>query len=160
MAQPMRFRVTTGPEWKRVADELLVQNKELGERFIREMRNSGDDLAKLAQNAVMRIPTHTSQHSGLRLRIAKGVGTKITKSGVTITASMNERDETNLPEYLDQQSGWRHPVFGNRHVWVHQSTGGAWFSDTIERGRPVVENRLHEIYEDAAEKIARAGIGR
>lgn len=153
-----RISVRTGPEWKRVADALAAQNSRLGDKFREDLRDAADSLAKRAEAEVMRIPTTTAQHSGLRRRVAKGVGTKLTRSGVQITTSMNERDEVNLPAYLDAQSGWRHPVFGNRHVWVRQDTGGSWFRATIERGQPEIQRRMEEIFEDAARAIGRAGI--
>lgn len=153
-----RISVTTGPEWKRVADALAAENARLGDAFRRALRDEASELANQAQAAVMRIPTHTRHHSGLRARVARGVGTKITASGVQITTSMNERDETNLPAYLDAQSGWRHPVFGNRHEWVQQNTGGSWFRATIERGQPEIERRMEDIFQNAARVIARAGM--
>lgn len=153
----VRVTVRTGPEWKRVANALAQQNAQLGDKFVNDLRDAADGLAKRAEAEVMRIPATTGQSSGLRRRVAKGVGTKITRSGVQITTSMNERDEVNLPAYLDSQSGWRHPVFGNRHVWVRQDTGGSWFRATIERGQPEIQQRLEEIFESAARAIARAG---
>lgn len=149
--------ITTGPEWKRVAKELERQDRELADKFRREIRDAGNDLAKLAAVEVMRIQGHTGQHSGLRARVAKGVGTKITASGVQITSSMDDQDEVNIPSYLDINRGWRHPVFGNRHVWVTQETGGAWFRDTIAHGQPMIQERMEEIFENAARSIARAG---
>ncbi len=151
--------VTTGPEWKRVAVALREVDKSLEAKFRREIRNEADKLAAQAQGRVMRIPTTTMKHSGLRARVAAGVGVKITGHGVDITTSMNERDETNLPAYLDQQTGWRHPVYGNRHVWVRQDTGGSWFRETIEDGRPDVENALSDVMEDAMDTVSRAGLG-
>ena len=155
-----RVTVNTGPEWKRVAAALDAEDKALGDKFRREVREAGNMLAARAQAAVMRIPSTGLAHSGLRARVAHGVGTKITASGVDITTSMNDRDETNLPAYLDSQSGWRHPVFGNRDVWVRQDTGGSWFRATIESGRNDVEDRLSEIMDGAARTISRAGTGR
>lgn len=152
--------VTTGPEWKRVADALRIENERLADRFTAALRDEADKLASRAQAAVMRIPVHTGQHSGLRARVAKGVGTKILGTGVSITASMNDKDEINIPAYLDARDGWRHPVYGNRHNWVRQMTGGSWFRDTIARGQPEIEDRMNEIFQNAADVIAAAGAGR
>lgn len=156
----VRVSVTAGPEWKRVAAALDAEDKSLGDKFRREVREAGDMLAARAQAAVMRIPTTGAKHSGLRARVAKGVGTKITASGVDITTSMNDRDETNLPAYLDSQAGWRHPVYGDRDVWVRQDTGGSWFRATIESGQDDVQDRLSDVMDDAARTISRAGTGR
>jgi hypothetical protein len=154
----IRLSVTTGPEWKRVEAELRRQNSTLADKFRNETREAGEILSRQAAEEVMRIPTHTAKHSGLRMRVAKGVGTKLTSTGVQITTSMNDKDEINIPAYLDINRGWRHPVFGNRHVWVEQETGGSWFRETIASGQPRIQRRMEEIFEDAARDIGRAGL--
>jgi hypothetical protein len=153
----IRVDVSTGPEWKRVEAELRRQNSALADNFRNEVREAGEILSRQAAEEVMRIPVFTSKHSGLRTRVAKGVGTKMTKTGVQITTSMNDKDEINIPAYLDINRGWRHPVFGNRHVWVEQETGGNWFRETIASGQPMIQRRMEEIFEDAARAIGRAG---
>lgn len=149
--------VTTGPEWKRVAAALRAVDERLDHEFRAELRDAADILARRTQQEVMRIPTYTANHSGLRSRVAKGVGVKVTGTGVQVTASMNYKDERNLPAYLDLMAGWRHPVFGNNSVWVHQDTGGSWFRETLEGGEDMISDRLEDIFDRAARTIARAG---
>jgi hypothetical protein len=149
--------VTTGPEWKRVDRALRAVDERLSYEFRAELRDAADVLARRAQHEVMNIPTYTANHSGLRARVAKGVGVKMAAGGVNITASMNYKDERNLPAYLDAQSGWRHPVFGNRSVWVSQETGGSWFRETIASGDDMIGNRFEDIFERAVRTIAAAG---
>lgn len=158
--EPLRFRTSTGPEWKRVEEALRVEDATLPDRFKEELRNAADTLVRRTRAAVMRIPVHGLKHTGLRARVGQGVGVKFTAKGVEITASMNQRDEVNLPAYLDQQDGWRHPVFGNPHTWVLQTTGGSWFTSTVEGGFSMVEDEMTNVFEDAAHMIAAAGAGR
>lgn len=149
--------VTTGPEWKRVAAALRAVDERLDHEFRAELRDAAEVLARRTQQEVMKIPSRHNDPSGLRSRVAKGVGVKMAPSGVQITASMNYKDERNLPAYLDLMAGWRHPVFGNRSVWVHQDTGGSWFRETLEGGDEMIADRLEDIYDRAARIIARAG---
>ena len=149
--------VTTGPEWKRVSAALRAVDQSLEHEFRADLRDAADVLARQAQHEVMSIPTYTANHSGLRARVAKGVGVKLSPVGVVVTASMNHKDERNIPAYLDVMAGWRHPVFGNRSVWVHQGTGGSWFRETISDGDRMIADRFEDIYERAARTIARAG---
>lgn len=158
--EPLRTRVTTGPEWKRVADALKIEDESLSGKFRSELRDAADTLADRTRSAVLRIPVYGVSHTGLRARVGEGVGVKLTGNGVEITASMNRRSEINLPAYLDAQAGWRHPVFGNAHNWVLQTTGGSWFTETIENGFPMVEQKMTDVFEDAARFIAAAGAGR
>lgn len=150
--------IDTGPEWRRVDAALKSVDATLSEKFRNELRDAAGVLARRAQQEVMRIPATTGQHSGLRARVAKGVGVKATKAGVQVTTSMNYKDERNLPAYLDNRAGWRHPVFGNTSVWVYQGTGGSWFRETLEGGQDMIADRLERIFDDAARVIARAGI--
>jgi hypothetical protein len=153
----LRTTVTMGPEWKRVERALRAVDEHLAGEFRDELRDAADVLARRTQQEVMRIPTYTANHSGLRARVAKGVGVKFSPVGVNVTASMNYKDERNLPAYLDLQAGWRHPVFGDRSVWVHQGTGGSWFRETLEGGHDMIADRLERIFDNAARTISRAG---
>lgn len=155
----IRVSVTTGPEWKRVEAALKALDSRLAEEFRRELHDAAEQSADKTRRAALQIPVNTTQHTGLRRRVAKGVGVKMTANGVQITTSMNQADERNLPAYLDAQDGWRHPVFANRHVWVRQTTGGSWFREVIEDSQPQVEEALTDVWEDAARTIAAAGAG-
>jgi len=157
---PARFRVTTGPEWKRVEEALRAVDKNAAEAFRRRLKDGAEELADETRKAVMQIPVHGRKHTGLRGRVAKGVGVKLSSGGVQVYASMNQADERNIPAYLDARDGWRHPVFGNRHTWVRQTTGGSWFSEVLADGQPKLERELTDVWEDAARMIAEAGFGR
>jgi hypothetical protein len=156
----VRYKVTAGPEWKRVEEALRVVNDELAERFRSELRDSADSLADKVRKAVMDIQVHGMKHTGLRGRVAKGVGVKLTGAGVQISSSMNRASERNIPAYLDARDGWRHPVFGNRHNWTRQTTGGDWFSGPLADSQHEVEQKLTDVFERAAHEIGAAGAGR
>lgn len=156
----LRIRATTGPEWKRVEEALRAVDARLAREFTAVLREKADDLADHARKAVMEIPVYGHKHTGLRGRVAKGVGVKLTAKGVQISSSMDRASERNIPAYLDARDGWRHPVYGNRHQWVRQTTGGAWFTDVLQESQPEVERDLTDVYEHAAHTIAAAGAGR
>lgn len=75
--------------------------------------------------------------AGLRETIAAGVKLQITAKGIRIIASSARLpdNQKSLPRHLDSEKGWRHPVFGNREVWVRQA-GGPWFAETIKPKAP------------------------
>lgn len=156
----IRIRVTTGPEWKRVEQALRRVDANAADDFRRRLRAGAENLADDTRKAALRIPVQGRGHTGLRGRVAAGVGVKLTASGVQITTSMNQADERNLPAYLDARDGWRHPVFGNRSVWVRQTTGGSWFTEIIQNGQPELERDLTDVWEDAARLVAESGFGR
>lgn len=47
----------------------------------------------------------------------------------------------------------RHPVFGNRDVWVTQTVPNAWLTGTVSRSRHVVIPLLEEAMERVARKV-------
>lgn len=61
-------------------------------------------------------------------------------------------DQRRLPRYLDREKGWRHPVFGNREVWVSQR-GGPYFSVTLRRETPAVRTEVIQAMRRVASQI-------
>ncbi len=59
---------------------------------------------------------------------------------------------------IDATGTWRHPVRGNRRIWVTQSAPGAigWFTKTIDRNVPQFRKAILRAMEDVAGKIRRA----
>lgn len=73
----------------------------------------------------------------LRDAAANSVKLQVTTRGIRIisdSSAMPPKQQT-LPKRLDSPKGWRHPVFGNREVWVTQK-GKPWFGATISQRAP------------------------
>jgi hypothetical protein len=66
--------------------------------------------------------------------------------GVRITA-------TGLDTRLDTQGRDRHPVFGNREVWVQQKVKPHWFEIPMRAGAPKVRRELDQVVTDVARKL-------
>lgn len=49
----------------------------------------------------------------------------------------------------------RHPVYGNRKVWVSQQVPAGWFSDPIEKDMPRIRAGIEDAMQDVARKIER-----
>lgn len=49
----------------------------------------------------------------------------------------------------------RHPVYGNRHVWVSQEVPAKAFTEAFEAGAPEVRERVREAVQQALAEIAR-----
>lgn len=49
----------------------------------------------------------------------------------------------------------KHPVFGNREVWVRQSLAPGWFTNTMRVAAPSVRKELVSAMDDIADKIAK-----
>lgn len=81
--------------------------------------------------------------SGLRDVIAKATKLQITAKGVrfVVASAQLPPDQRSLPRHLDSEKGWRHPVFGDRNVWVHQQ-GRPYFGATIKKRAPVFRKAI------------------
>ncbi|MEU6674757.1 hypothetical protein [Streptomyces sp. NPDC046925] len=156
------YNVRLGDEWKRVSLALREVDRDLPDKLRKAMREAARPAAEDAKRRVKSLPVHGRKHTGLRRRVASGVAIQAGAGrglGVRIVTGMRDPQEASLPRYLDDPRGWRHPVFGQRDVWVTQHTGGSWFRATIAEHRPQMAHELERVLENAAETIAAAGRG-
>ena len=49
----------------------------------------------------------------------------------------------------------RHPVFGNRDVWVNQSVKPGWFDEPLKDSAPAIRRELLQAMHDVAERVVR-----
>lgn len=91
-----------------------------------------------------------SRSTGLRARTARAIGTSVTRKGVRIRVSERKFGPygKSLPRYLDGELNryrrLRHPVFGNREVWV-EHIGKRWFFVTIRRDQPLFHRAVDTV---------------
>ncbi|MFF5759679.1 hypothetical protein ACFY7A_30125 [Streptomyces longwoodensis] len=81
-------------------------------------------------------------------------------SGARVKAfkTKNVRGFPNAPKRLNRAGGWRHPVYGNREVWVHQHGKTGWFDHAFEGRQSNYKEAVEAAMEDMARRLAaRAG---
>jgi hypothetical protein len=109
------------------------------------------------RRAAMALPARGSKHTGLRGRLAAGVLAQANGQHVRVVATAIDPTESALPRGMDNGAkGWRHPVYGNRDVWVQQR-GGSWFREPIASHGSDIERKLTNVLEEMANNIANAG---
>jgi hypothetical protein len=136
---------------------MALENATIPNDLKNSIHDSAGTLGDRARLRVVLEPTYSNKHSGLRARVAKGVGLQELTDGWRVTTSMDAPSEAAIPRGMDQH-GWRHPVFGNKDVWVVEGmTDFSWFMDTMQEGEDVVGNGLEQELENAAERIDNAG---
>jgi hypothetical protein len=150
--------IITGPEFRLVADALREIDDTFPGKLRAAMRRSATPIIQDVRMAALALPARRAKHTGLRARLAAGVGVQVGVGGNArmrfITKMPPGQEE--LPRGEDSGlRGWRHPVYGH-DVWVHQR-GGSWFRETIADQRPDIERRLQDVLDQAAEQIQRAG---
>lgn len=86
----------------------------------------------LAERVASRPMTISASTTGVRIRV-KGMDARSTERGRL-----------------------RHPVYGNREVWVTQAIKPGWFTERMRREAPKVRPELVKAMDRVAAKIARA----
>ncbi len=145
-----------------------AESKALRRNLTKSLRSTMDPAVQATKQAVMNVQSHgvsgggtrrrTEIHAqrrkrsargghGLRASIARGVRSRVKYTGNTVGLRIYVDPATlpasqrKLPRYLDSDKGWRHPVFGNREVWVRQ-TGQPWFRSTLRQYTPRLRNAV------------------
>lgn len=97
---------------------------------------------------------------GFRKDMAAAVGTKVRLSGdqagVSIRLARGRlKGRAGIARYSNRPGWWRHPVMGDRDVWVRQDPGWAgWFDKTLTRRRPAVLRAVKKVLDDLEHKLA------
>lgn len=95
----------------------------------------------------------------LRAAVAQGIKGKVSYTGrklgarITVETSHMPPSQRNLPRHLDNPRGWRHPVPGNREIWVKQ-VGEPYFSEPIARHIGKVRRDIRADVDDMLRRLA------
>lgn len=161
MADELHISISGIDEINDVVKALAEADRSLPKQFIRDIAEIAQGMAAEARARALALPAKgTSGTTGLRKDVARGVRVRTVVNRVSITTSMPETDEAIIPRGFDTRRGWRHPVFGNKSNWVRQPGGEfSWFMEAMQDGKDPMTDKLTEALEDAAERIAAAGLG-
>jgi len=158
--------------WGVTADDLrdvatALRYEEDGLRLRRalasELRQAVAPAVTQARAEVMSIGSAGLAEKGepLRNAVARGVRASARlsgdKAGVRVAASKKgmPRGFRNAPKRLNRAGGWRHPVFGNREVWVHQIGKPGWFDDPLQARKAQYRAAAAKVVRDTADRIQR-----
>lgn len=108
-------------------------------------------IAKTRQEALRRLP----KAGGLAAQVAKEpqrvqVRTGARTAGVRIVVGKRKGGARGANKGVI-----RHPVFGNREVWVNQKVPSGWFDDPLKASAPEVRRGLERAIESVAEQVIR-----
>lgn len=122
---------------------------------------SSELVAKEAQRIRSRqrsVQRKLQKAASLREQIAAAAGSSVAASDKQVSLAFRVRagnlppSQRKLPRRWDKPGGWRHPVFGNRDVWVPQ-VGHPYFRTTVTKNREQVTSAVVSAMTVAAEKI-------
>ena len=110
------------------------------------------------ERRVRAVQRRLTKAASLREQIAKATGSAVSSSDKKVALAFKVRagnlppSQRKLPRRWDLPGGWRHPVYGNRNVWVKQ-VGNPYFRTTITANRGQVTGSVITAMTVAAEKI-------
>lgn len=123
------LEMRTGKELRRIAAELRrMDNKEIKREFTRELRAAAKPLVPAVRQSIRQIPSKRPYSGdGLRGRMARAVKLEVRTVGrdagvrIRVDGRKMPTHEKALQSYMEGlKKPWRHPVYGNREVWVKQ----------------------------------------
>ena len=142
MADTSRLGLELTPQNLRAIARALraeEDGKELRKELTRNMREALKPGAAQAKSAIMSMSSVTP-HDGpaLKTAIARKIRPEVRITGrfpgakIKAFKTKNLRGFPNAPKRTNRASGWRHPVYGNREVWVQQHGKTKWFDRAFE----------------------------
>jgi len=128
----------------------LPNSRQLTRELNKTLRVAAKDLPDQAKDAARQeLPQRgglaarvASRPAGLQVLSGRNAGVRVRFKGVDAVSSNRGR--------------LRHPVFGNREVWVNQAIKPGWFTDRMRHEAPKVRPDLLRAMERIAEKVADA----
>jgi len=110
-----------------------------------------------AKAAALALPSKRPGSTGLRRQIAAATGTQVRttgrNAGVKIRVSKKRMgDKARLPRLMNKGT-WRHPVFGNREVWVTQTSRYLWFDRPLLLSGPLVRREIKKVLDDIERRL-------
>ena len=152
----MSFRVEAD-QFRQVLADAKRFDRELSKSLRRELRAAAKPMAQAAKDAALALPSKGTGSTGLRRSLARSVTVQVSNSrrraGVFIVAKASKMPagQRTMPRAV-RKGTWRHPVFGNRQVWVTQQ-GGDWFDGPISAKAPAAERAVKKALDDAERAI-------
>lgn len=155
-----RVRRSVGPS---IGGDFRVTGAEDLQALARGLRQAGDkdlrkELMRGLRSGVKPLIADTREHARQTLPKRGGLNERVARSKfkVKIRTGANPSvriTATGLDARLDRTGRDRHPVFGNREVWVQQKVTPGWFSVPMKHGARRVRKDLLDVMDSVARKL-------
>lgn len=144
--------------------DLSVEGADEFQRLARQLRDAGEkdlrrELFRGIERAVKPLKEAAKDSARQRLPRGGGLADKVAAAKFSTKKRTGKDPGIRLTakgpidvEALDR-GRLRHPVFGNRRVWVNQTVPAGWFTEPVEAGAPEVRVELLKALDDVKRKI-------
>lgn len=135
--------------------------KALRKELTKNMREALKPGATRAKSSIMSMAS-TTPHAGPALKgaIARKIRPEVRITGkfpgakIKAFKTKNLRNFPNAPKRTNRASGWRHPVYGNREIWVQQNGKTKWFDRAFEGQQDHYRRAVQFALADMVNRIA------
>lgn len=157
----MSIRLQDSGDLRRVSRELRkMDSPEIKKRFRKELRAAAAPLVPRVRASIRSIPSSRGYSpDGLRGRMAKATRLEVKtvgrQAGVAIRVDGRKMPshQKSLPSMVEGKKRWRHPVFGNREVWVTQ-TGHPYFYNVVRVAGPASRRAVNKVLDGITKDIS------
>lgn len=153
-----------GPEFRRAANAMRKVGRDLVQELEDTLTRDAYAMRESARQGIMRVPSSGRYGTNIRARTqqalkvehdqATGLFGKLARARIVLDDSMLPPEHSKVPMLLDRRGGWRHPVYGNRDVWVNQR-GRQWFRLRMMRFRRIIQADLKHTMDEAVKYVDR-----
>lgn len=132
----------------------------------RVLRDMGDkdlarELYRSLNRATTKLKAEAKDEAGRRLPHRGGLARRVAAAKLSTSRRGGRNPGVSIrARGMDQLAGMdagrvKHPVFGNRDVWVTQSITPGWFSDPMKDGADEARDAIENAMDDVAVQVAR-----
>lgn len=136
-------RLRTSSDLRRITRELRrMDDKKIKAEFRKELRAAAKPMVPAVRQAIRQIPSgQPYRPEGLRGLMSKAVRLEVRTTGrqagvrIRVDGRKMPPHMRALQAYMEgKKSPWRHPVYGNREVWVKQDPHPYFYKTVIPMG--------------------------
>jgi len=157
----MSIFLQRGGDLRRISRELRrMDNREITKRFRKELRAAASPLVPRVRASIRSIPsTRSYSPMGLRGSMAKATRLEVKTSGkaagvaIRVDGRKMPAHMKSLPAMVEGKKRWRHPVFGNRNVWVQQPSH-PYFYNVVRVAGPASRRAVNKVLDGITRDIS------
>jgi hypothetical protein len=153
--------IKPGREIKKVTKALREIDKTLPAKLRKDLKAAAMPIVAKAKANAKTIPVNSTDANKIRAAVARGVSIQVStgkNARMRVITRMPEKDQAIIPRGFNSPKGFRHPVFGNREVWVTQIPKESdWFFKAAQSEAPFAIAAVKQVLRDAAKYVAKNG---
>lgn len=157
----MSIRLEGGENLRRISRELRrMDSPEIKKRFRKELRAAAAPLVPRVRESIHNIPSNRAYSpQGLRGALSKATRLELKTSGrqagvaIRVDGRRMPSHMKSLPSMVEGKKRWRHPVFGNREVWVDQPNH-PYFYNVLRTAGPASRRAVSRVLDGISRDIS------